>query len=157
MSLSSQELQHKLEKLASQQEIMFTFIEKGLAHLSKQLNTISKNNIVNEQVIHHLQSVVRDSFNQINKQEDEIAALHHQQSQVGDWMLQMCATMDTKERRIKELEEHLLIYKQNEEQIAFSNMWIYPSEPAPNQIILPYSPRIHPCLAPNMDFDLFSL
>lgn len=157
MSLSVSELQRRIEAMTSQQEIMFTFIEKGLAHLSKQLDTISKNNKVNEEVIHHLQAVVRDSFDRINIQEQEIRELHEKQYQVGDCMLNLCQTIDNKARRVKELEQELSEMREKQDTIALSNMWIYPAEPEPNHIMIPASPCLQPSLAPQWEFDPFFL
>lgn len=157
MSLSVSELQRRIETMTSQQEIMFTFIEKGLAHLSKQLDTISKNNKINEEVIHHLQAVVRDSFDRINIQEQEIRELHEKQYQVGDCMLNLCQTIENKARRVKELEQELSGMREKQDTIALSNMWIYPAEPQSNHIMIPASPCLQPSLAPQWEFDPFYL
>jgi len=157
MSLSIQQVQQRLDSLTSQQECMFTFIEKGLCHLSKQLATISKNNKVNEEVIDHLQAVVRDSFDRINQQEQEIIELNDRQSQIADSLLHACQTLENKTRKIKELEQELFNMREQKDTIALSNMWIYPAEPTPNQLIFPASPCLQPSLAPQWEFDPFYL
>jgi DNA repair exonuclease SbcCD ATPase subunit len=157
MSLSVSEIQRKVETMTSQQEFMFNFIEKGLCQLSKQLDTISKNNKVNEEVIHHLQAVVRDSFERINTQEQEIAELHEKQSQLGDCVLNLCQTLDNKMRRVQELQQELKEMREKQDTIALSNMWIYPAEPEPNHIMIPASPSLQPSLAPQWEFDPFYL
>lgn len=157
MSLSVSELQRRVEAMASQQEIMFTFIEKGLTHLSKQLAAISKNNHVNEEVIHHLQAVVRDSFKQINKQEEEIADLHAKQSQVGDWMLDICRTLDEKTKYIKELEIQMMTCQLNSSYSPPIDEWFPVANQQTPTHFVPASPCLQPNLAPIWEFDPFIL
>lgn len=157
MSLSVSELQRRIETMTSQQEMMFTFIEKGLTHLSKQLDMISKNNHVNEEVIRHLQAVVKDSFDQINKQEEEITELHAKQSQLGDFMLDICHVLDQKTRYIKELELQMMTCQLNSPQRNTIDDWFPIANQPPAPIYIPASPHLQPHLAPNWEFDPFIL
>jgi chromosome segregation ATPase len=96
MDSTIQALQAQIDRIQLQTVNTFSFVESGLAHLSRQLENISKHNDATKTIINHLKAVVESNFNHINKQEDDIKATNNKLTQLFSLLKSFAAIVDEK-------------------------------------------------------------
>ena len=95
--------QAQIDRLNTQITNVFSFVESGLAHLSRQLDQIAKNNDSTKAVIKHLKAVLESNFHQINKQEDALTVQDKKMNQLFALLKSVALHIDEKCASIDEL------------------------------------------------------
>jgi hypothetical protein len=100
-----QQLEQSMAFIQSQQLSLCNFVEAGLAHITKQLDTILRNNKVNAEVIEHLKQVVQKDFVTLYKLEGKANNLDHSINKLYKIMKFMTCFMDEKSETIDNLKQ----------------------------------------------------
>lgn len=96
MQIQLDRLERDLQSIKIQQNCTFQVVESGLANLTQQLDSITKYNEAQKNIIRHLKAVVESNFNQINKQEDIIKETETKMNKINDIMRAIAVVVDEK-------------------------------------------------------------
>jgi len=140
-SVNLQTLQDQVSRIQTQTISTFSFMESGLAHLSRQLEHISKHNDSQKQIISHLKEVVQSNFEQINKQEDQLKHTNAKLAQLFSILKSFASVVDEKVESLDNLNQTVQtlliqtkpvispVHQQATESTSEIPSWIFPGTP----------------------------